>query len=112
MKRLVTLVLAVMLGLGMAVSTASADAAKGQKIYLKFLKKDTGVNGAKFAQQHTQAEWEKLFAGDGSEFIKVYSEKYPNAKKFLEGKKFKKFMGDIKDFAIKYASDSGNVPSC
>ena len=112
MKRLVTFVLAAMLGLSLAVTTASADPAKGQRYYLKFMKKATGVNGAKFATQHTQAEWKALFAGDASAFIKEYSAKYPDAEKFLNGKKFKKFMPDIKDFAIEYASDSGNVPSC
>ena len=112
MKRLVTLVLAVMLGLSMAVSTASADPAKGQKYYLKFMKKATGVNGAKFAAEHTQAEWKALFDGDGSAFIKEYSAKYPDAAEFLNGDKFKKFMPHIKDFAVEYASDSGNVPSC
>ena len=112
MKRLVTLVLAVMLGLSMVVSSALADPAKGQKYYLKFMKKATGINGAKFAAQHTQAEWKVLFDGDAAAFIKEYSAKYPDAAKFLNGEKFQKFMPDIKDFAIEYANDSGNVPSC
>lgn len=112
MKRLVTFVLAVMLGLSMAVSTASADPAKGQKYYLKFMKKTTGLNGAKFAAQHTQAEWKTLFEGDAAAFIKEYSAAYPDAAEFLNSDKFQKFMPHIKDFAIEYANDSGNVPSC
>lgn len=111
MRKLSALLLATFLGLGLCVSTASADAAKGQKLYLKFMKGPTGLNGAQFAAQHTQAEWEALCADGGAGFIEEYSAKFPDAEKFLKGK-FKRFQPDICDFVINYASDSGNVPSC
>ena len=40
------------------------------------------------------------------------SKKFPGLESFLKGDKFEKFMPDIKDFCIEFASDSGNVPSC
>lgn len=98
---------------GMVSTSALADAAKGQKYYLKFLKKKTGLNGGEFATKHTQAEWQDLFANGGAKFIEKYSAEYPDASKFFNGDKFKnKYMQHISDFLINYASDSGNVPSC
>ncbi len=113
MNKFVKLVAASFLALGLLSSAAMADADKGQKYYLKIFKDKTGFNGTKFAAMHTQAEWEELFANDGAGFIKEFSEAYPALKAYLEGDQFKeKVMEHIKDFAIKYASDSGNVPSC
>lgn len=113
MKKLLMVILSAFLMLGVVSTSAMADAAKGQKYYLKFLKKKTGITGAKFATQHTQAEWKELFANGGAAFIKEYSAKYPNLADFFAKDKFKnKYMKHISDFAIEYASDSGNVPSC
>ena len=112
MKKLLALLVTAFFMASVVATSAFADPAKGQKYYLKFMKKTTGINGAKFAAQHTQAEWKTLFDGDAAAFIKEYSAKYPDAEKFLTGDKFKKFMPDIRDFAIEYANDSGNVPSC
>jgi hypothetical protein len=112
MKKLMSLLVASFLILGLAASTASADATKGQKLYLKFLKGKLGMNGVKFCSKYSQDEWEELFEDDASAFIKEFSSKYPDAKNFLEGAKFQKIKGHIKDFAIEYANDSGNVPSC
>jgi hypothetical protein len=92
--------------------SALADAAKGQKYYLKYMKDGSGMNGAKFATLHTQAEWKALFDGKGEKFIAEYSKKFPGLEAFLKGDKFEKFMPDIRDFCIEFASDSGNVPSC
>ncbi len=111
MKRVTGLLLAIFLGLSLATSTALADPAKGQKLYLKYMKKTTGMNGAKFAAVHTQDEWEELFEEDGAGFKKEFGTS-DRAKKFFGGKKFEKIMPHIKDFVIEYASDSGNVPSC
>ncbi|WP_458700116.1 hypothetical protein ACKGJI_09830 [Sulfurospirillum sp. 1307] len=113
MKRLLALLITAFMMVGVMSSSALADAAKGQKYYLKYLKKTTGINGAKFAVQHTQAEWKALFANGGEKFIDEYSAKYPKAKAFFAKDKFKKkYMKHIADFCIEYASDSGNVPSC
>ena len=98
---------------GMVSTSALADAAKGQKYYLKFFKKKTDLNGAEFAKQHTQAEWKEYFADGGTKFITEYSKTYPKMEKFLNGDKFKKkYIKHVSDFVIEYASDSGNVPSC
>lgn len=112
MKKLVTLLLMAFLGLGLVASTASADVAKGQKLYLKFLKDKFGYNGVKFCAMHSQGEWKDLFDNNAAGFIKEFGAKHPDAKTFLEGEAFQKYAPDIKDFAIEYANDSGNVPSC
>jgi len=112
MKKVLGLLVSAFLVVGMMSSSAFADAAKGQKYYLKYMKDGSGMNGAKFATQHTQAEWKVLFDGTGEKFVTEYSKKYPGLDGFLKGEKFQKFMPDIKDFCIEFASDSGNVPSC
>ncbi|WP_024954148.1 hypothetical protein [Sulfurospirillum arcachonense] len=113
MKRLLALLITAFMMVGMMSSSAFADAAKGQKYYLKFLKKKTSLKGSEFAVQHTQEEWKTLFADGGAKFIAEYSTKYPKLEKFFNGDKFKnKYMKHISDFCIEYASDSGNVPSC
>ena len=112
MKKVIGLLVSAFFVLGLMSTSALADAAKGQKYYLKYMKDASGLNGAKFATQHTQAEWKALFDGKGEKFVAEYSKKYPGLEGFLKGDKFEKFMPDIKDFAVEFASDSGNVPSC
>jgi hypothetical protein len=111
MKKLASVILSVFIGSAFVSSMAFADAAKGQKLYLKYLKKSMGMNGAGFAALHTQDEWEEMFENDG-EGVKALMKEKGVSESFLNGDKFKKFMPHIKDFAIEYASDSGNVPSC
>lgn len=111
--KLLKLALAGFVALSFMSSAALADPVKGQKYYLKTMSKKTGIKGDKFAAMHTQAEWEKLFAGDGEAFIKEMSAKFPELAEFLNSDNFKsKIMPDLKDFCIHYASDSGNVPAC
>ena len=93
-------------------SALHADAIKGQKYYLKSLKNKFSMNGTQFAGQHTQDEWEELFENRGEGFIQEYSLKYPKAEKFLQNPKSWKKLQHVRDFAVKYGSDSGNVPSC
>ncbi len=111
MKKLASLLLAVFLGVSFMATSAMADPAKGQKLYLKYMKDIIGMNGAKFAAKHTQEEWTALFDKDGEGFKKEFGTS-DKAKKFFEGEKFKTMLPDLKDFAVEYASDSGNVPSC
>ena len=86
-------------------TTASADVAKGQKLYSKKLKGACGFTGAKFAAKHTQDEWETIKnAGKFAEEVKTIC---PKATKFKD-----KWSNDLYDFSYEYASDSGNVPSC
>ena len=105
--KLLKIIMAGTLALGIATSSLSADAVKGQKLYSKLLKDPCGMTGAKFAAKHSQEEWKALKASGKfeEEVIKIC----PNVK-----------AGDIKDsvqehiidFAVEFASDSGNVPSC
>ncbi len=107
MKKLISSLLAAAVLAGVMSSSAMADPAKGQKLYLKKLKKACGINGAKMSAKHTQDEWEAI-KNDGKledEIIKIC----PKVKKgYLKDK----WMNDIYDFFYNYASDSGNVPSC
>jgi len=104
MKNVTKLAIAALLGMAVLTTTASADVKKGQKVYLKKLKASCGFNGAKFAHNHTQDEWESIKqAGKfGAEVTKIC----PKAK--LKPK----YENDVYDFSYQYAKDSGNVPSC
>jgi hypothetical protein len=105
--KLFKMALVAMFALSIATTTASADVAKGQKLFSKKLKKACGFSGAKFASKHSQDEWEAI-NGDGklADEIKTLC---PNVKdKALKAKYLKHYY----DFAYEYANDSGNVPSC
>ena len=107
MNKLLKMVLASIMVLAMGATVASADVAKGQKLYLKKLKGACNMNGAKMAAQHSQGEWEEIGNGDGmaAELKKLC----PTAKdKALKSKYLKHYY----DFFFEYANDSGNVPSC
>lgn len=95
------------LALGIASSTLSADAVKGQKLFSKLLKDPCGMTGAKFAAKHSQEEWKAL--KESGKFEEELIKICPSVK-----------AGDIKeslqehiiDFSIEFANDSGNVPAC
>ena len=92
--------------------TVMADIKKGQKHYLKTFKSKFKMNGVKFATLYTQDEWKELFENKGEGFIREFSERYPKAQKLLNNPKSWKKIQHVRDFAIEYANDSGNVPSC
>ena len=104
MKNVMKLATAALLGVAVLSTAASADVKKGQKLYMKKMKAACGFSGAKFAQKHTQDEWEEIMgAGKFAE----------EAAKICPGLKLKpNYIQDIYDFSYEYASDSGNVPSC
>ena len=105
MTKLLKLVLAGAVALTLTSTIASADVAKGQKLFSKKLKKACGISGAKMAAKHSQDEWEALKDGLSGEIKKIC----PSVKdKSLKGK----FMPHYYDFFYEYANDSGNVPSC
>jgi 7-keto-8-aminopelargonate synthetase-like enzyme len=60
MNKIVKIALGAAVILSLGATTASADAAKGQKLYSKKLKKACGVNGGVVAGKHTQDEWQIL----------------------------------------------------
>ncbi|MEA3419366.1 MAG: cytochrome C, partial [Campylobacterota bacterium] len=97
---------AALFAVAMLGTTASADVAKGQKLYSKKLKGACGVTGAKFAAKHTQDQWEEIKeAGKFGDEVKKICPKMEKSYK-------DKWSKDLYDFAYEYASDSGNVPSC
>lgn len=107
MNKWFKVVLGSLLILSVAATAASADARKGQRYYQKFLHHACGFKGSEMAIKHTQAEWKSIYeSGNLPKELKGYC---PKAK----DKAFKeKFMESYYDFLFKYASDSGNVPSC
>ncbi len=107
MKKIVIAFIALTLSFGVM-----ADAAKGQKYYLKYLRPHFGYNGQKFAEQYLKVEWKRMFKDDAKRFIKVYSKKFPKSAEFLQSNDFKKIAPHIRDFAVKFAADSGALPSC
>jgi hypothetical protein len=105
-KKIFTTLLIALIGVSFATVTLSADAAKGQKIILKKLKKACGLNGAELAKKHTQVEWKAIQDKSGMpDELKTIC---PNLKKPLK----EKYIIHVYDFLYNYASDSGNVPSC
>ena len=109
MKKTTTLALAALLGLALATTTASADQAKGKRVYQKFMKDDCGKTGGAVSGKHTQKEWKKL-TGDAfkSELEKIC----PQSKAFLNGAKFKKLENHLHDFMYEFGKGSGNIPAC
>jgi len=107
MNKIVKIALGAAVILSLGATVASADAAKGQKLYSKKLKKACGFSGAVFAAKHTQDEWTEIEeSGKMADEIKSLC---PHVKeKALKAK----YLKDYYDFAHDFASDSGNVPSC
>ncbi len=105
--KLLKIVIAGALALGIASTSLSADSVKGQKFFSKLLKEPCGMTGAKFAAKHTQEEWKQI--KESGKFEEEIIKICPNVK-----------AGDVKDTAIDhifdfsydFASDSGNVPAC
>lgn len=105
--KLLKILLAASLALGVTATTLSANVAKGQKIYTKKLKSDCGFSGDKFATKHSQVEWETIH--NNGKFRDEIKKICPNA----DVDKIKdSWIEDLYDFSYEYANDSGNVPSC
>ncbi len=105
MTKFSKLALAALFAFAVMGTTATADVAKGQKLYSKKLKGACGMTGAKFAGKHTQDEWKEI--KDAGKFSDEVKKICPKAKSYKD-----KWNDNMFDFANEYASDSGNVPSC
>ena len=105
--KLLKIIMAGTLALGVVTTSLSADAVKGQKLFSKLLKGPCDMTGAKFAAKHSQDEWKELKTSGKfeEEVIKIC----PNVK---AGDLSESVQEHIIDFAIEFANDSGNVPSC
>jgi hypothetical protein len=105
MTKVLSMVATALLVTSVASSSMMASPAKGQKLYLKKMKKPCGMNGAKMAGKHTQEEWEAF--KDAGTLEDEYKKICPNLKDVKD-----KYVPELFDFFYEYASDSGNVPSC
>jgi len=105
MNKLLKLALLGAVALTLSTTTASADAAKGQKLYMKKLKKDCGMTGAKMAAKHSQDEWESKKDNLADEIKAICPDVKDKALK-------DKYLEHYYDFFYDFANDSGNVPSC
>ena len=105
--KLLKVIMAGTLALGIATSSLSADAVKGQKLYSKLLKDPCGMTGAKFAAKHSQEEWKAL--KESGKFEEELIKICPNVK---AGDVKESLQEHIIDFSIEFANDSGNVPAC
>jgi len=109
MKKLLGAIFIAVLGLSFVSTSAMADSAKGQKLYLKKLKRacaKSGIaNGGVMSKKHTQAEWKKIY--DEGKLPAEIKKLCPKSKKLK-----KRYLKDLEDFFYNFASDSGNVPSC
>jgi len=109
MKKLLGAIFIALLGLSFVSTSAFADSARGQKIYVRMIKraciKNGIANGGVMAKKHTQAQWQSIEkAGKlNAEIKKLCPKARPLRKRYLK---------DVYDFLYNFASDSGNVPSC
>lgn len=105
MKTLLKIAVASAVVLSLTTTVASADAAKGQKLFSKKLKKKCGMTGAKMAAKHSQSQWETI--QENGTLIDEIKTICPKVTKVKE-----KYVPHFYDFFYEYANDSGNVPAC
>ena len=105
MKKIFGLMLIAMVAVGFVTAPVFADVNKGQKIFIKKMKKSCGFTGGEMSKKNTQAEWKTLYeAGSlNDEMIK----ECPDAKPLKDS-----YLPHVYEFLYNYASDSGNVPAC
>jgi hypothetical protein len=107
MKKIILIVILATFGIVGMTIPASADIAKGQKLFKKKFRKSCRFSGVRFARYHTQEEWEEIYS-DG---------KFPEeAKKICPRLKTNKIKDSwwphVYDFVHEYGKDSSHVPSC
>lgn len=107
MKKLTIILLSVSFMMGIVLTTADANADKGQKLFKKKMRKACRFSGVKFARKHTQDEWEVIY--QAGRFPQEAKKICPRLK--LEKIK-KSWWPHIYDFTYEYATGSSHVPSC
>ncbi len=105
MKKLIVAVFMGCFFMSFVVPNVFADAAKGQKIFLKKMKDPCGMNGGEMAVKHTQMEWKGI--NDAGKLNEELLKFCPTAEPLKES-----YVPHVYDFLYNYASDSGNVPAC
>lgn len=105
MKKFLSLLLLAIVCLGFIGTSTYADTAKGQKIFIKKMKKPCGMTGGDMAVKHTQEEWKAI--NDAGKLNDELIKFCPDAKPLKDS-----YVPHVYDFLHNYASDSGNVPAC
>lgn len=105
MKKTLMILIVAIVACGFVSAPVFADTNKGQKIFIKKMKKPCGMNGGEMAKTHTQAEWKAI--NDAGQLNEELLEKCPEAKPLKDS-----YVPHVYDFLHNYASDSGNVPAC
>ena len=105
MKKLLFLFFVLIASVGFVSSVTYADTAKGQKIFIKKMKKPCGMTGGDMAVKHTQDEWKAI--NDAGKLNEELLKFCPDAKSLKDS-----YVPHVYDFLHNYASDSGNVPAC
>lgn len=105
MKKYMVLIITTLFVVGMAATPTLADVNKGQKIFIKKMKKPCGFNGGEMSKKHTQAEWKAI--NDAGKLNEELLLECPEAKPLKDS-----YLPHVYDFLYNYASDSGNVPAC
>lgn len=105
MKTILTILIVAIVSLGFASTPVFADAGKGQKIFIKKMKKPCGMNGGEMAVKHTQEEWKAI--QDAGKLNEELLKQCPDAAPLKDS-----YVPHVYDFLYNYASDSGNVPAC
>lgn len=105
MNKTFHLVAIVFLSAGLVTSPVFADVNKGQKIFIKIMKKPCGMNGGEMAKKHTQEEWKAI--QDAGNLNEELLKQCPDAAPLKDS-----YVPHVYDFLYYYGSDSGNVPTC
>lgn len=105
MKKLLSILFVLIIAVGFVSAPAFADVQKGQKIFIKLMKKPCGFTGGEMAKKHTQAEWKEI--NDAGKLNDEMLKECPTAKPLKD-----RYLPHVYDFLYNYASDSGNVPAC
>lgn len=105
MKKILLLALLAFITAGLVSTPVFADVNKGQKIFIKFMKKPCGMNGGEMANKHTQEEWKTI--QDAGSLNEELIKECPDAQPLKDS-----YVPHVYDFLYNYGSDSGNVPAC
>ena len=94
-------------------STADAAIYKGQKIYSHTCKACHG-SGRTFTASKKKRAWTKIMDNKGARLAKVHlsSKRAKASWDFFGDPAYPRNVKHLKDFLVKYAGDSGNVPAC
>jgi len=106
-QTLIRTALALVLGLGLVATFASADPIKGEKILNRAIHDDCAIPAPRVAMMHSMKEWEALVASGQmeAEIAKLCNHKAPI-------KPFKgKYSKYVAEYLEHYANDSGAVPA-